>query len=118
MKTSELIQKLTEISKLSPNDCEVVTGEEWFPEQLLEASHQDPHVFLHFDSPPVDMPREVDARGFIDHEVDLVKKSITDIVLSQQEPEQIIEKLTELLIFSHEHISADVIERLSELDEN
>ncbi|MDD9176197.1 hypothetical protein ERW49_12285 [Aliivibrio finisterrensis] len=116
MKISKLIQNLQDIQASSDDDLEVVTGEEWFPEQLLNTSVNHNMTFLHFDRMPSDIPAEIDARGFLEHEEVLIKKLINNVIFSELEPEDIVNKLTSMLIFSHENISSDVIEHFSETE--
>jgi hypothetical protein len=48
LKTSTLIQKLTEISKTVPFDADVVTGEDWWPHPITRVYHNPPHTFIEF----------------------------------------------------------------------
>lgn len=49
MKTSTLIQKLTELSKTVPFDADVVTGEDWWPNPIARVYHNPPHTFIEFE---------------------------------------------------------------------
>lgn len=114
MKISELIQTLQSIQSTHNDDLEVVTGEEWFPEQLLNSEVKHNMAFLNFDRLPTDIHAEIDARGFLDHEEILVKQLVTNVIFSELEPEQMIDKLAEMVFFSHENISSDVVEHFSQ----
>lgn len=114
MKISELIQVLQTIQETTSDDLEVVTGEEWFPEQLLESNVNHNMAFLKFDRMPNDIPTEIDARGFFEHEELLIKNIINKVIFSELEPEEMVEKLATMLFFSHENISSDVIEAFSQ----
>ncbi|GLR76021.1 hypothetical protein GCM10007855_28950 [Aliivibrio sifiae] len=116
VKISELIKSLQDIQATHGNELEVVTGEEWFPEQLLTSSVNHNMAFLQFDRMPSDIPVEIDARGFLEHEELLIKTLINNVIFSELEPEAIVEKLTSMLIFSHENISSDVIEHFSQTE--
>ncbi|MUK63219.1 hypothetical protein GNP81_04890 [Aliivibrio fischeri] len=116
MKISELIQNLQSIQKEHGNDIEVVTGEEWFPEQLLTSSVNHNMAFLKFDRLPCDIPAEIDARGFLEHEEILIKQLVNNVIFSELEPEMMVDKLTDMLVFSHENISCDVVEHFSQLE--
>ena len=116
MKISELIQNLQDIQATHSDDLEVVTGEEWFPEQLLTSTVNHNLAFLQFDRMPNDIPAEIDARGFLEHEERLINTLITNVIFSELEPEAMVEKITSMLVFSHEHISSDVIEHFSKTD--
>nr|WP_155651616.1 hypothetical protein [Aliivibrio fischeri] len=111
-----MIQNLQSIQKEHGNDIEVVTGEEWFPEQLLTSSVNHNMAFLKFDRLPCDIPAEIDARGFLEHEEILIKKLVNNVIFSELEPEMMVDKLTDMLVFSHENISCDVIEHFSQLE--
>lgn len=116
MKISELIKSLQDIQATHSDDLEVVTGEEWFPEQLLTSTVEHNMAFLQFDRMPSDIPVEIDARGFLEHEEVLIKNLITKVIFSELEPEEMVKKLTSMLIFSHENISSDVIEQFSQTE--
>jgi len=114
VKISELIQNLQNIQATHNEDLEVVTGEEWFPEQLLKSDVNNEMAFLQFDRMPSDIPIDIDARGFLEHEEILIKKLINNVIFSELEPEEMVEKLADMLIFSHENISSEVIEHFSQ----
>ncbi len=114
---SELIQNLLDIQETHGGDLDVVTGEEWLPEQLLTVSINHNMTFLKFDQWPNDFITENDARGFVNHEEILIKKLIRNIIFSELEPEQMVDKLASMLIFSHENISSDVIEHFGAIEE-
>lgn len=116
MKISELIKCLQDIQATHDDDLEVVTGEEWFPEQLLASNVQHNMTFLQFDRMPSDIPVEIDARGFLEHEELLINTLINNVIFSELEPEAMVEKLTSMLIFSHENISSDVIEHFNQAE--
>lgn len=115
VKISELIQNLQTIQN-EYGDIEVVTGEEWFPEQLLASTVNQNMVFLTFNHLPSDTPIETDARGFLEHEEILIKQLVNNVIFSELEPDQMIDKLAEMLMFSHENISSDVIEHFSQFE--
>ncbi|MGR6861259.1 hypothetical protein [uncultured Aliivibrio sp.] len=114
MNISELIKNLQDIQAAHNDDLEVVTGEEWFPEQLLSSHVNHNMAFLQFDRMPSDIPAEIDARGFLEHEELLIKTLITNVIFSELEPEAMVDKITSMLVFSHENISSDVIEHFNQ----
>ncbi|KPV95158.1 MULTISPECIES: hypothetical protein [unclassified Pseudoalteromonas] len=49
MKLSELIKQLQEIEKSVPFDSEVVTGEDWMPQSIVQVYHEPPYTFIQFE---------------------------------------------------------------------
>lgn len=113
MKTSQLIQFLSNIPETQ--DPEIVTGEEWLPESLIDASFDGNLVSLHFDNAPEENSGEVEGRGFVEHEVIMLKDQIVKLMFDQSiEPKAKAELFLQLFILSHEKSSTEVIEILED----
>ena len=112
--------KLIEILSAAPqgSDPEIVTGEEWLPERLIDVSFQDNYVFCEFDSAPEDSQGDDEGRGFVEHEVELINQRIMDIFLEKASLEQKQNAILELVLYSHEHFPSDVVEMLETLKQS
>ncbi|MDV7102820.1 hypothetical protein R3X26_00195 [Vibrio sp. TH_r3] len=112
MKTSELIQFLVNLPENT--DPEVVTGEEWLPEQLINASFDGNLVNLHFDNAPEEDAGEIEARGFVEHEITMIKDKIVQLMFETNLPPKTkAEILLKLIVVSHENNSDEVLEVLN-----
>jgi hypothetical protein len=111
--------KLIEILLATPegSDPEIVTGEEWLPERLLDVSFQDNYLFCEFDVAPEDHQGDDEGRGFVDHEVELIKAHIMKIFLEKAPLEQKQNAILELVLYAHEHFPSDVVEMLETLEQ-
>jgi hypothetical protein len=111
VKTSELIQFLSQL----PDDKnpEIVTGEEWLPEMLIGASYNGELVNLQFDNAPEEDSGELEGRGFVEHEVLMLRDKIVKLMFDQSiEPKTKADIFLQLFILAHEQSSAEVIELL------
>lgn len=63
VKASELKMILNTIP--SDQDPELVTGEWWLPEQLVNATHHEEYVFLDFDNAPEEDQGDEEGRGLL-----------------------------------------------------
>jgi hypothetical protein len=106
--------KLIEILSTLPQGCDpdIVTGEEWLPERLLDVSFQDDYVFCHFDTAPEDQQGDDEGRGFVDHEIELINAHIMKIFLKKAPLEQKQKAILQLILYAHEHFPSDVVEIL------
>ena len=112
VKTSELIQFLVNLPENT--DPDVVTGEEWLPEQLINASFDGNLVNLHFDNAPEEDAGEIEARGFVEHEITMIKDKIVQLMFEADLPPKTkAEILLKLIVVSHEKNSDEVLEILT-----
>ncbi len=112
MKVSELLQILSEFS--DSDDPQVVTGEEWLPERLLTTKKCDDHLFLHFDHQPLDQGGDEEGRGFVEHEITMLRDKIKTLLEENSDNSTKIESLLTLFLIGHERTSSEVIEILEE----
>lgn len=98
LKTSTLIQKLTELSKTVPFDADVVTGEDWWPSQIARVFHNPPHTFIEFETEgPSDedtpdeftLYRELEIRA---HQMMIIRDFVESNI--EMKPEEIIGELS------------------------
>ena len=112
MKASEL--KLF-LSQLPDNaDPEIVTGEVWLPERLIDASYDGEMVNLAFDNAPEEDEGDEEPRGFLEHEVDMLREKIQLLMEESSDPKAKAEIFLRLFIMGHEKTSSEVIEILED----
>jgi hypothetical protein len=99
------------------SDPEIVTGEEWLPERLVKVETQDDYVFCQFDVAPEDSQGDDEGRGFVEHEVELIKARIMSIFLEKASLEEKQQAILALVLYAHEHFPSDVIEMLEMLND-
>ncbi len=115
MKASQLMQMLTSLPE--GHDPEIVTGEEWLPERLIEVRDEQDLLFLEFDNAPEDNQGDDEGRGFVEHEITLIKKRIMDIFLEKASLEHKQQAILALVLYAHEHFPSEVVEMLEMLDD-
>lgn len=111
VKASEFIHILNAL----PNDPEIVTGEMWLPESLLQVTYLDDLLFCQFDNAPEENEGEEEGRGFVEHELTLLKSHIMQIFLEKAPLEHKRDAILALILYAHEHSSSDVVEMLEQL---
>lgn len=112
MKTSELMAFLSTLE----NDSEIVTGEHWLPEQLVGASFDGELVNLEFDNAPEEDSGDLEGRGFVEHEVNLLKDKVVQLLFDDSLPAKVkADNFVKLFLMIHEKSSSEVVEILEEL---
>lgn len=108
VKTSEFAQILNSI----PNDVdpEIVVGDEWLPERLIDAHFNGTLLHLRFDNAPQESEEE--GRGFVEHELELLRQQLQQIVLKPTDIKTKVDQLLELFLMGHELSSTDVVEKI------
>lgn len=115
MKVSEFKALLDALPANS--DPDIVMGEVWLPEQLVTARLEQPLLFLEFDNAPEEGQGEEEGRGFVEHEVELIRQQITQLLQADSLQHDKIEALLGLLLVAHERTSSEFIEMLGTLQE-
>lgn len=115
VKVSELKTILNQL----PNDLDpdVVMGEIWLPERLVEAQLDDEMLFLTFDNAPEEGEGEEEGRGFVEHEIELIRTQILNILADDSGPKTKAEALLALITLAHERTSSEFIEILGSMVE-
>ncbi|SHO58933.1 hypothetical protein [Vibrio quintilis] len=113
MKASRLVQLLHSLT----GDPEVVTGEEWLPERLVHAKQLDNYLFLEFDNVPEDNQGEEEGRGFVEHEINLIREQIMQIFQEEASLNSKQEAILALILYAHERTSSEVVEMLGHFGE-
>lgn len=112
MKASELKQRLDELPDCY--DPDVVMGELWLPEQLVNLYCEDELLFLEFDNAPQEGEGEEEGRGFVEHEIELIRYRIAQILREESAQREKVEALLTLLLAAHEQTSGEFIEKIGE----
>ena len=100
------------------SDPEIVTGEVWLPERLIDTQLDNELLHFQFDSAPDDSMKEEEGRGFVEHEIGLLHSKVVEIL---HEPAAVADKaqaLLGLVLMAHEHSSSQVIEALENLEDS
>ncbi|KJY84857.1 hypothetical protein TW81_02375 [Vibrio galatheae] len=112
MKASEL-KRLIE-SLPADSDPDIVTGESWLPERLLEAKLDGEMLFLSFDSAPEETQGEEEGRGFVEHEVSMIRHRLEQLIEERSDTKTKADAMLALFLMGHELSSSDVIEILED----
>ena len=96
-------------------DLNVVTGDEWLPEQLIDTSIVDDMLFLQFDNAPEDIQGD-EARGFVEHEIEMIRHRFEQIISEASDTNSKTDAILALFLIGHEHSSGEVIEILENTD--
>ncbi|WP_438696039.1 hypothetical protein [Vibrio marinisediminis] len=111
MKVSELKNLLDTMT--TDTDLDVVTGDEWLPEQLVATSIVEDMLFLEFDNAPEDIQGE-EARGFVEHEIDMIRGKFEQIIAEDSDAKSKADAILALFLLGHELSSGEVIEILED----
>lgn len=114
MKASDLMYQLQTVLKKS--DPEIVTGEDWLPERLTEIHQLDDLLFFEFDTAPEDSQDDEEGRGFVDHEIELIRQQIMSIFLEKTSLENKREAILALVLLAHEQTPSTVVQTLIDLE--
>lgn len=119
---NEAIVKVSELKTILnqlPNDLDpdVVMGEIWLPERLVEAQLDDEMLFLTFDNAPEEGEGEEEGRGFVEHEIELIRTQVLNILADDSGPKTKAEALLALITLAHERTSSEFIEILGSMVE-
>ncbi len=113
MKASELI---TILNSLPTNtDPDIVMGEEWLPERLVETRLDGELLFFNFDNAPDEREGE-EGRGFVDHEIDLIRTRLQQVLDEDSDNASKADAMLGLFLAGHELSSSEVIEALGPVD--
>ncbi|OLQ94219.1 hypothetical protein BIY21_00005 [Vibrio ponticus] len=116
------MQKIVKVSELKnllatlPDDLDVVTGDEWLPEQLVAVSQVDEMLFMEFDNAPEDVQGE-EARGFVEHEIEMIRDKFERILGENSDSTSKADAILALFLLGHELSSCEVIEILEESEQ-
>ncbi|WP_391087307.1 hypothetical protein [Vibrio sp. NH-UV-68] len=112
MKASELKKRLARL----PSNCDpdIVTGETWLPERLLDAELDGGLLFLSFDTAPEETQGEEEGRGFVEHEITMIRHRFLQILTESSDDKTKADAMLALFLMGHELSSSEVIEVLED----
>ncbi len=110
MKASELKKLLNSLN--IDTDPDVVCGEYWLPERLVNVQQENDLLFLEFDSAPEENQGEEEGRGFVEHEIELIRERLIQILEEGSDTNAKADAMLALFLMAHERSSSEVIELL------
>jgi hypothetical protein len=111
VKASELARILNSLT----DDPDIVTGEEWLPERLVNVHQTDNYLFCEFDNAPEEGEGDEEERGFVTHEIELIQRYIMQIFLEKASLNHKRDELLALILYAHEQSPSNVVEILEKL---
>lgn len=113
------VEKLKKILQSLPSDqhIDVVTGETWLPERLLSAKVDNDLLFLEFDNAPDEAEDTFEGRGFVEHEIELVRERLAQMIDQSNNKEHLLDALTAFFLIGHETSSSEFVELLEQMNE-
>ncbi|MBN3572888.1 hypothetical protein [Vibrio neptunius] len=108
MKASDLKKLLDALPEgQNPN---IVTGEEWLPERLVNTHLDDEMLFLEFDNAPEETQGEDEGRGFVEHEIAMIRQRFEQILDESSDTKTKADAMLALFLMGHEMSSSEIIE--------
>ncbi len=89
-------------------------GEEWLPERLIDAKLDQGFLFLEFDNAPEEEQGDEEGRGFVEHEVKLIRRRFEQIIDEASDTKTKADAMLALFLMGHELSSSEVIEILED----
>lgn len=114
MKASKLKNLLESLPK--DIDPEVVCGEMWLPERLVGTQLDGELLFLEFDSAPEESQGEEEGRGFVEHEIEMIRHRFEQMLDESSDTKTKADAMLALFLMGHELSSSEVIEILEDPD--
>ncbi|OED74166.1 hypothetical protein A144_08885 [Vibrio splendidus ZF-90] len=110
MKVSELQNIIDQLPKDS--DPDIVMGEEWLPERLVDTNLDGDMLFLEFDNAPEDNQGDEEGRGFVEHEIAMIREKLELLLGEPSDTKTKADALLAIFLMGHELSSSEVIEIL------
>lgn len=110
MKVSELQNIINQLP--SDADPDVVMGEAWLPERLVDTTLDGDLLFLQFDNAPEETQGDEEGRGFVEHEVTMIREKLEQILDAPSDTKTKADAMLALFLMGHELSSSEVIEIL------
>ena len=117
---SRLNERIVKVSELQniieqlPNDSDpdIVMGEEWLPERLVNTKLDGDLLFMEFDNAPEENQGDEEGRGFVEHEVAMIRKKLEHLLGEPSDTKTKADALLAIFLMGHELSSSEVIEVL------
>ncbi|MEZ8734617.1 MULTISPECIES: hypothetical protein [unclassified Vibrio] len=110
VKVSELQNIIDHLPKDS--DPDIVMGEAWLPERLVDTNLDGDMLFLEFDSAPEDNQGDEEGRGFVEHEIAMIREKLELLLDEPSDTKTKADALLAIFLMGHELSSSEVIEVL------
>ncbi|CAK2478419.1 hypothetical protein EDB59_1011 [Vibrio crassostreae] len=110
MKVSELQNIIDHL----PNDSDpdIVMGEEWLPERLVNTKLDGELLFMEFDNAPEENQGDNEGRGFVEHEIAMIREKLEQVLDDTSDTKTKADALLAIFLMGHELSSSEVIEIL------
>lgn len=117
---SRLNERIVKVSELQniieqlPNDSDpdIVMGEEWLPERLVNTKLDGDLLFMEFDNAPEENQGDEEGRGFVEHEVAMIREKLEHLLGEPSDTKTKADALLAIFLMGHELSSSEVIEVL------
>ncbi|OMO30671.1 hypothetical protein BH582_15855 [Vibrio sp. 10N.222.47.A9] len=110
MKVSELQNIIDQLPKDS--DPDIVMGDAWLPERLVDTNLDGDMLFLEFDNAPEDNQGDEEGRGFVEHEIAMIRDKLELLLDEPSDTKTKADALLAIFLMGHELSSSEVIEVL------
>ncbi len=108
MKASELQNIINHLP--SDSDPDIVMGEEWLPERLVNTELDGELLFLEFDNAPEENQGDEEGRGFVEHEIAMIREKFEQVLADPSDTKTKADALLAIFLMGHELSSSEVIE--------
>ncbi|MCW4443574.1 hypothetical protein OHV10_04695 [Vibrio splendidus] len=110
VKVSELQNIIDQLPKDS--DPDIVMGDVWLPERLVDTNLDGDMLFLEFDNAPEDNQGDEEGRGFVEHEIAMIREKLELLLDEPSDTKTKADALLAIFLMGHELSSSEVIEIL------
>ncbi|MCT4347233.1 MULTISPECIES: hypothetical protein [Vibrio] len=110
VKVSELQNIIDQLPKDS--DPDIVMGDAWLPERLVDTNLDGDMLFLEFDNAPEDNQGDEEGRGFVEHEIAMIREKLELLLDEPSDTKTKADALLAIFLMGHELSSSEVIEIL------
>ena len=110
VKVSELQNIIDQLPKDS--DPDIVMGDAWLPERLVDTNLDGDMLFLEFDNAPEDNQGDEEGRGFVEHEIAMIREKLEQVLDDTSDTKTKADALLAIFLMGHELSSSEVIEVL------
>ena len=122
---SRLNERIVKVSELQniidhlPNDSDpdIVMGEEWLPERLVNTKLDGELLFMDFDNAPEENQGDDEGRGFVEHEIAMIREKLEQLLDEPSDTKTKADALLAIFLMVHELTSSEVIEVLEDLED-
>lgn len=84
------------------------------PERLIDTQLDGHFLFLEFDNAPEEGEGEEEGRGFVEHEIAMIRRRFEEILLEKADNKSKADAMLALFLMGHEYSSSEVIEILED----